>query len=135
MKHQQQKIPPLQMSLSGDAEDLRIMIYYHVSLGLQFLMFPKTEHLYVQGQKAQQSFEALGTIIPTKQRNVSTDLNHDQLLVFGEVNTRRFEEIHLRFGGPHYPRFIKLIFSTKILLNKPVNSYFIVGCHHLTTTF
>jgi len=65
------------MSLSYVAEDLRIMIYYPVSLWLQFLQ--KTEYLYIQGQKAQQTFEALGVIIPSKQSNISTDLNHDHI--------------------------------------------------------
>jgi len=65
------------MSFSYVAEDVRIMIYYPVSLGLQFL--PKTKYLYIQDQKAQQNFEALGVIIPSKQRNISTDLNHDQI--------------------------------------------------------
>jgi len=66
------------MSQSCVAEDLQIMIYYPVSLGLEFL--PKNEYLYIQGQKTQQSFAALGAIIPSKQRNISTDLNHDQIL-------------------------------------------------------
>jgi hypothetical protein len=65
------------MSPSGDAEDLRIIICV---LRVTVPDVSKTEHLYAQGQKAQQSYEALGTIIPSKQRNVSTDLNHDQIL-------------------------------------------------------
>lgn len=66
------------MSLSCVAEDLRIMVYYPLSLGLEFL--PRTEYLCIQGQKTQQSFEALRAKIPSKQRNISTDLNEDQIL-------------------------------------------------------
>jgi hypothetical protein len=66
------------MRLSCVPEDLRIMIYYPVSLALEFLS--KTEYLYIQGQNAQQLSEVLGAIISWKQRNISTDLNHDQIL-------------------------------------------------------
>jgi hypothetical protein len=61
----------MQMRLSCVAEDLQIMIPYLVFLALQFL--PKTEYLHIQDQNEQQLFEALGAIITSKQRNISTD--------------------------------------------------------------
>jgi hypothetical protein len=47
-----------------------------------------------------------------------------------EEKTRIFEEIHRSLGGPCYLRFIKLILSPQILLNKSVNAYYIIGYHH-----
>jgi len=43
-----------------------------------------------------------------------------------KVKTSSFEEIHRSFGGPYHPRFMKLIFSPQILLNKSVNAYYTV---------
>ena len=77
---------------------------------------------------AQQSFDVLGTIIPTKQRNISRDLNHDkEVHLRGNISGRKFVEVSRRFRGTHCVHFIKLIFSCTFYSSQHV-SKFLLDC-------